>query len=197
MPSDSTVYVGVDPGVRGGIACIRNGQIAAVPIASLTLSGTWEWFRKFLPGNPVFEEVDSSLPSDPRYKRVSMGKSKIHSFAIIEKVGGFIGDGGGEGEESKKRNRAAAHTMFTFGASFGGLRMCLVAAEIPFEEVLPKTWQRGLGIPTRTKSESVVDYKRRLKEVAQALFPRQSITLATSDAILMAEFNRRKREGCL
>ncbi len=192
MPQQSTVYVGVDPGVKGGIACIRNGQIAAVAMQSLTLSGMWDWFRKFLPEPDRYKQQEGySL-----YQQVASGKSRTSAFAVIEKVGGFIGDSG-EGEESKKRNRAAAHTMFTFGASFGGLRMCLVAAEIPFEEVLPRVWQRGLGIPARTKGESVVDYKRRLKEVAQRLFPRQSITLATSDAILMAEFNRRKREGCL
>lgn len=203
----NTVYVGVDPGVRGGIACIRDGKIAAVPIASLTLSGMWEWFRKFLPQPSTYERLDTTQeswghgvhPPVPLYRVKDAGKAKIHSFAIIEKVGGFMGgteEGGGD-NPGKRKNIASGHTMFTFGASFGALRMCLIAAEIPYEEVLPRVWQRGLGIPARTKSEDRVQYKRRLKEVAQGLFPRQVITLATSDAILIAEFNRRKREGAL
>lgn len=183
-------YIGVDPGVKGGIACIRDGKIAAVAIESLTLSGTWEWFRKFLSIDPFYKKQEGySL-----YSQVDSGKLRTPAFAIIEKVGGFMG---GQGEEGSKKNVASGHTMFTFGASFGGLRMCLVAAEIPFEEVLPKAWQRGLSIPARTKSEDRVQYKRRLKEFAQGLFPRQAITLAVSDAVLMAEFNRRKREGIL
>jgi hypothetical protein len=208
VPQPQT-YIGIDPGVHGGIACIRDGKIAAVAIESLTLSGMWEWFRKFLAQPAMYDKVAFTqeswgygvVPSPQLYRVEDSGRPKIPAFAVIEKVGGFMG---GETESTvagdptkKRKNIASGHTMFTFGSSFGALRMCLVAAEIPYEEVLPKTWQRGLAIPSRTKKEDRVQYKRRLKEVAQALFPRQVITLATSDAILIAEFNRRKREGIL
>ena len=47
-----------------------------------------------------------------------------------------------------------------------------------------------------TSKESPVAYKRRLKGVAQQLFPdTEGITLKTCDALLLAEFLRRRKEG--
>lgn len=110
-------------------------------------------------------------------------------FGIIEKVGGFMGGTG--------RNVASGHTMFNFGLSYGVLRMAFIAAEIPFEEVPPRTWQKGLKIPPMSRTESKTEFKNRLKGLAQQLFPLEKVTLATSDALLIAEYCRRKREGCL
>jgi hypothetical protein len=87
--------------------------------------------------------------------------------------------------------------MFNFGANYGALRMALTAAGIPFEEVVPGVWQRGLNIPPRKKTEGKTAWKNRLKAKAQQLFPSVKITLATADALLIAEFCRRKHEGLL
>ena len=107
-------------------------------------------------------------------------------FACIEKVGGFI-----------QGSPQPGSAMFKFGASYGGLRMALVAAGIPFEEVTPQTWQKALGIPKRAATESKTQFKNRLKARAQQLFPDHKITLATCDALLLAEYCRRKRTGTL
>jgi hypothetical protein len=107
-------------------------------------------------------------------------------FAVIEKVGGFIAG-----------NPAPGSAMFKFGAGYGGLRMALIAVGVPFEEVTPQRWQRGLEIPPRRKSETKTQWKNRLRAFAQQLFPAEKITLAVSDAMLIAEFCRRKREGKL
>ena len=107
-------------------------------------------------------------------------------FAVVEKVGGFI-----------KGNPAPGSAMFRFGVSYGGLRMALVAAAVPFEEATPQKWQKGLGITARGKDESKTAFKNRLKQRAQQLFPGVKITLATCDAILIAEYCRRVREGKL
>lgn len=119
------------------------------------------------------------------------GRPAGHIFAMIEKVGGFMAGRGTKG------NMAAAHAMFNFGVSYGGLRMALIAASIPFEEVTPQKWQKGLGIVGRGKEESRTQWKNRLKSKAQQLFPKVRMTLATADALLITEYCRRKREGKL
>ena len=78
--------------------------------------------------------------------------------------------------------------MFSFGASYGALCMALTAADVRFEEVPPLRWQRGLHIPPRKKSESRTAWKNRLKSKAQQLFPKEYVTLATADALLLAEY---------
>src|SRR5580658_5616558 len=74
------------------------------------------------------------------------------STAVIEKVGGFV-----------RGNPAPGSAMFNFGMGYGGLRMALIAAGIPFIAVQPQRWQKALGIPPRKKTESKTAWKNRLK----------------------------------
>jgi hypothetical protein len=90
--------------------------------------------------------------------------------------------------------------MFTFGQNYGSLRMLLVASKIPFLSVAPVTWQSALGVSPRDKrgedKESDSQFKTRLKTHAKGLFPALStLTKATADALLLAEFCRRRHEG--
>jgi len=104
-------------------------------------------------------------------------------FATIEKVHAMPGNG--------------VSSMFKFGQGYGFLRACLICHEIPFEEVTPMMWQKSLGIPKRSKTESSTQFKNRLKAHAQQLFPSVRMTLANCDGLLIAEYNRRKRENVL
>jgi hypothetical protein len=100
-------------------------------------------------------------------------------FAYLEKVQGYIGI------------EQPGNAAFKFGRSFGILEMALTAAGIPFEEVPPQRWQKGLGITPRRKDETKTQFKNRLKQHAQNLFPEVKLTLATCDALLLAEYARR------
>ena len=111
----------------------------------------------------------------------------VDCFAVIEKVGGYMPGGRGN----------IGSAMFNFGASYGGLRMALIAAGIPFEAITPGVWQRALGISPRKKTESKGAWKNRLKAKAQQLFPKLNVTLATADALLIAEYAKRKSTGTL
>lgn len=104
-------------------------------------------------------------------------------FAVIEKVHAMPGNG--------------VSGMFKFGMGYGGLRMALVAASIPFEDVTPQAWQKAMGVVQRGKTETKTQFKNRLKAKAQQLFPDKEVTLSTADALLIAEFGRRKVEGRL
>jgi hypothetical protein len=76
-------------------------------------------------------------------------------------------------------------SAFTFGNGFGHLEMALTAAGIPFERVRPQVWQKVMSCMTGGD-------KNVSKRKAQELFPHIKCTHATSDALLIAEFGRRK-----
>ena len=95
------------------------------------------------------------------------------TFCFIEKVHAMPGQG--------------VTSMFTFGRGYGFLRGCLVSYKIPFDEVTPSTWQKALGCMSKGD-------KNIPKAKAQQLFPDLNITLKTADAVLIAEWGRRKRD---
>jgi len=77
-------------------------------------------------------------------------------------------------------------STFTFGMGYGALGMALIATEIPFERVSPAVWQRSLDC--LTKGDKNVS-----KRKAQELFPHIKITHSIADALLIAEYARRKK----
>lgn len=157
MPKRSIpIYIGVDPGASGGLACISNTHVWAHHMPSTT-ADVWDWF--------IHCQVDDD------------------SVAVIERVHAMPKQG--------------VTSMFKFGQSYGMLDAMLTAVGIPYEHVLPSVWQRGLQIPSRRKTETRTEWKNRLKEKAQQLFPGVSITLKTADALLIAEYCKRKHAGTL
>lgn len=154
-------FLGIDPGVSGGLAVVRrlSGSItltAVTDLASLTTRDVWNWLLR---NCQPFTECR----------------------AVLERVHAFPQQG--------------VVSMFTFGRSYGFLQGLLTAAEIPWEEVLPKRWQKEMNISPRATSETKLRWKRRLCEHAQRLFPQAAITPATGDAVLLAEFCRRTQES--
>jgi len=112
-------------------------------------------------------------------------RATFHCVACLEQVGGYTGEG------------QPGSAMFNFGRGFGHLEMALLACNIPTTLVHPRTWQKAMGISPRKKTETKTQWKNRIKATAQRLFPRSHVTLATADALLIAEYCRRKHEGKL
>jgi Holliday junction resolvasome RuvABC endonuclease subunit len=79
-------------------------------------------------------------------------------------------------------------SAFTFGRGYGFLRGCLIAAEIPFEQVTPQRWQKAMACLTRGD-------KNVSKARAQQLFPRLKVNHAIADSVLICEYARRLRAG--
>lgn len=79
-------------------------------------------------------------------------------------------------------------SAFTFGCGYGGLRMALAAAGIPFTECVPRKWQGKLGCLSKQN-------KNVTKAKAQQLFPSVPVTHAIADALLIAEYCRVTEEG--
>ena len=92
-------------------------------------------------------------------------------FATIEAVHAFPKQG--------------VSSTFKFGVNYGLLRGLMIAGAIPFEEVSPLKWQREMACLSKGD-------KNITKARAQQLFPGIKITHATADALLIAEYARRK-----
>lgn len=161
------MYLGIDPGASGGIACLfDDGTVEAHKMPS-TERDVWETLA--------------------RLERLGLGVA----HAYIEQVGPMPSQG--------------VASVFTFGRSYGFLRGVLVASAIPFEEVLPRAWQRIVGatppksakrvkdMTPREKAERKRAQKNRTKALAQQLFPSVKVTHATAEALLIAEACRRVR----
>lgn len=102
----------------------------------------------------------------------------FQGFACIEYINpGFKGPGKSQ--------------MSKLYGNYTALLMALAASKIPFEIVKPAAWQKEFGMHKK-KKENQNKWKNRLKERAQQLFPNEHITLKTADALLLAEYCRRK-----
>lgn len=168
-------FLGVDPGKNGGAAVVCGSQVVdSICFGNATDQQIWEFFNN-------------------------------HSgvrFAVIEKVGGYIG------------RPQSGSMMFTFGDAAGFVRCCAVGNRIPFELKQGGVWQKALAIPPRKKGkkqqvpakkgknkgklitkeiggENYEMFKRRLHKHAQQLFPKAKVTPGVADAVLIAEYCRR------
>ena len=75
-------------------------------------------------------------------------------------------------------------STFSFGENFGKWKGLLCAFDIEYMLVTPRVWMRYYGDLPKEKSLR----KKRLKEMAKALYNDIKVTLYTADAILIANY---------
>lgn len=97
--------------------------------------------------------------------------SEGNCFALLEKV--------------HSSPQMGVKSAFTFGQGYGALEMALTACEIAHEAILPAKWQKELGCLSGGD-------KNVTKDRAQGLWPRIKMTHALADALLIAEYAKRK-----
>lgn len=102
-------------------------------------------------------------------------------FATIEQVHSMPGQG--------------VASTFKFGQGYGFVRGLLVASGIPHEYVRPQVWMKAMGIPPKTDKGANLG-------AAQRLYPhlkmsKSGLTTSYYDALLIAEYGRRKHKGLL
>lgn len=153
------LFIGIDPGVSGGIACIDDHAI---------VHGTFKMPETDRDLWDVLDEIESRWHHPP-----------IAVRGVLEKVN--------SGVFGKPGQRMGVVSAFTFGQGVGRLRMALIAAGIPFDEVLPVKWQTELSCRSRGD-------KNITKGRAQQLFPQVKVTHAIADALLLAEYGRRTEQ---
>lgn len=116
-------YIGIDPGVSGGLALLDSrGGVAAVS----KMPGTE---RDLLDLLEAWDDAGRGSGSNggEHGKRIRAG--------AIERVW--------------SSPQMGVVSAFTFGRGFGALRMALTSIRVPFDEVLPHRWQTALGCLSR------------------------------------------------
>jgi hypothetical protein len=161
-------YLGIDPGVSGGMALVTSLQECV-----------WACSRAKLVKTRGLYNVWHSI------------KESHASFAALELVQGYMGGRssrkGGDGEGDRASH--SGKLMKTLGEYEG----MLVAADISYCTPSPQEWLRVYGL--RREGRGDTEWKNVLKAKAQSLFPKVKVTLAVSDALLIANYCRMRREG--
>ena len=94
-------------------------------------------------------------------------------YCTLEKVHGMPGMG--------------VVSISAFMKNVGHIEMALLALNIPFKEVTPQAWMKYYNLK-KEKDESKPDWKRRLREYLQRIFPEMKIINNIADAILIAYY---------
>ncbi len=170
----ASVYLGIDPGLGGGLA-VLDGNVRRLVAIPETPEDTWHWLQ---------QQVCQAN-----------GLPRPGSYAVIEqqipRPTSWINKATGQYQSSILKS-----TCLLYG-NYQLLLGMLTALGISYEVVTAKDWQEALSIPQRVKGEKPTKHKNRLKTKAQALYPRAGVTLATCDALLLAHYARLKHEGKL
>jgi len=176
MTSTGKTLIGIDPGLHGAISIIK-------PDLSLDLMAMPLVLKK---------ELDVKRILDIIY-------IQVNPYVIIEDVHSV--------------HNASAKANFEFGFGCGSLFAILKIIEVPFSRIAPKTWQKEMwqgvkpimvldkGKDKEGKPKYKVDTKATSLLAVKRIFPHANL-LATNkcsvphngivDALLMAEFGRRK-----
>lgn len=166
------VYVGVDPGKSGGIAALFSSEDLRV----------WKTPKSYFEILPVLQEITN----------VANGRQVV---CAIEKVSGYIGGG--------RFNPGAA--MFVFGQNFGHWEAFLFVAGFQVTQIPPTVWTKHFSMKKETVTrlvkkrktgemqkivgkEAQPQWKRRLLNKAQTLYPKAKIHLDVADAVLLAHY---------
>lgn len=82
----------------------------------------------------------------------------------------------------------------TFARHNGHLEMALLSLGIKTNDVTPNKWEKYYQLGKSTGC-SKTEWKNKLKAKAQQLFPKEKVTLAVSDSLLIAEYGRKQEVG--
>jgi hypothetical protein len=74
--------------------------------------------------------------------------------------------------------------MFNFGKGVGHLEAITYMQGLEMRQVMPQKWQKALSLGN-SNGMSKTEWKNKLKERAQQLYPKVTVTLATADALLI------------
>lgn len=164
-------YLGIDPGAKGGMACILPD--GSLDVMKLPEDGDEipivEWISKYgywASGKVARAAIERQTPRPTRWFDK---KTKEWQSTVL------------------------ASTCVLYG-SYKSCKMALAAVGVPaanVDDVLPKVWQAGCDVGKRRKEYKDSQWKNHLKDRARELFPYDKrIILNTADAVLLAHYAR-------
>lgn len=164
------IYIGIDPGLTGGMAAIDEHSTPIFVGAFRSVAGEFDAHQ--------FADVLTDI-------RIQLG-GPAKWMAALEKVHAMPGQG--------------VSSMFKFGSVFGAIKGVLAAKAIPYELITPQAWMKimfaGENSEGKERGKSVA--QRLFPEVILRETPRcRTNHSGMSEALLIAEFLRRKHLGLL
>lgn len=182
--SKRTVYIGIDPGVNGGVAVYSpstQGIKTSIPILfgkkmPESIKEIAEFFKEQLPKllalisnsesvgfNTPLIAIEKQIPRPTRWNKEDKETGEI-----------------------TKNSTVLASTSILYG-NYMAIRGILSTLDMDYGEVDPKKWQTALGLK-RTNHEKDSQWKGRLQRVATEVFPTAEITRQTADAFLLVNY---------
>jgi len=157
------MIIAIDPGASGGIARVtKDGRVMSQKMPE-TLRDIWDQLHELIPTT----QLDTP------------------QVVYIEKVGTYMPGNSGP-------------SAATFAMHVGALQMALIALKVRHLYVAPKVWMDAFigkqsypSIPKETPDKErkrilavrKAERKTKIKTKAQQIFPNQTVTLATADAL--------------
>lgn len=93
----------------------------------------------------------------------------------------------------KGRPGQSSSATAKFARHNGHLEMALLALELKTIKATPQKWIKEYQLG-KSSDYTKTEWKNRLKAKAQQLFPKEKVTLATADALLIAEYGRNQEK---
>jgi crossover junction endodeoxyribonuclease RuvC len=160
--------IGIDPGLSGGIAIIGGGPMSSELALHPMPAVTIKGYRKNR--HEIDEQAVVSLLTNARPCHVFL--ERVHAMP-----------------------KQGVTSMFTFGAGWGLIRGILAGLGIPYELVSPQEWQKAMLAGQPKGSEFLVASRlwpnADFKATPRCKNPHEGLV----DAVLLAEFGRRKLAG--
>jgi len=166
------IIVGIDPGMSGGIAKLKQSGERWIPSAIHM---------------PVTERGIAdhlwSLYAESQNEGIEL-ICFLEQVQVMPAIRRVKGPGGTVRQEVNSGIVSTAKFM----QGYGYLRGCIITIGITLEDIRPQAWQKALGCMTRGN-------KNISKGKAQELFPQLRITHKIADCLLIAEYGRRVTSG--
>lgn len=159
------IYVGIDPGLDGGIAIIGESQVFLYDIPTIN-EKTKKGYRRRYDIQGICNIFRSEI----------LKHAREEVFVILEKAQPMPAQG--------------VTSMFSTGFGFGIYQGILSAFSVPYEIIHSKKWQKIFSIAGDTKAKSF-EVSQRLFPDLEFVTKRGRILTGRCDSILLAEYGRR------
>ena len=162
------VYLGVDPGLLGGLAIIENKKVTLIDIPIITEKKNGKIRNKY----------DVNALAD-----IFKGFSPGNTFAVLETVTAMPGQG--------------VVSCLSIGYGFGLYEGILAMQRISHENVHPKRWQKEYRISSAAGDTKAQGFQiaSRLFPGTILKTPRGKLITGRIDSLLICEYCRRKKCG--
>ncbi len=133
--------------------------------------------------------IQKSTVGNCTVEAYSMPKTEREIFDLIENSQSADIDGATAYLEALVKytgRNMPSSAMASYAGNYGFLKGVLTALRWKIVLVPPKEWQKKLGLG-KAKGLTKTEWKNKLKQRAEELYPNIKVTLATADALLILE----------